>query len=80
VLCNDNPYDDENSYNYMTSTANLSAIHTEVGLFRDSMFYRVIAVKFNRECEGGILATLRDSDEKITWGEVKNRLDKARTP
>lgn len=78
VLYNETPYEDENYYYYLTSTAELSAVHTRVALFRDSMFYRVVAVKFYREGEGDALASLNTSKEKILWSELKTRLVNAR--
>lgn len=78
VLYNETPYEDDNYYYYLTSTENLSTIHTRVALFRDAMFYRVVAVKFNREGESDVLAALNSSREEILWSELKTRLANVR--
>ncbi len=74
VLYNETPYEDENFYYYLVSSTGLIATHYEVALFRQAMFYKVVAVKFYRDSEAGILTALRSSDKKINWGELKTLL------
>lgn len=76
VLYNETPYEDDQYYYYQCYTPDLTAIHGGVALFRSQMFYRVVAVKFYRDADSGILASLPATERKITWGEVKGLLEK----
>lgn len=50
VLYSEWPYDQaDHFYYYLTSTTGLSALHYNVGLFSQYMFYKVKAVKFYRD-------------------------------
>lgn len=77
LLCNETPEEDEDAYTYFTSTAGLSASHQGVTLFRKAMFYRVVAVKFYRDAEANILASLLSREKPITWGSLKELLRNA---
>jgi hypothetical protein len=67
VLYNETPYEDDNFYYYHGSTQLTTYTHYNVALFRESMFYKVVAVKFYREAEREALAGLRGEESQITW-------------
>jgi len=77
VLYNETPYEDDHFYYYLDNTTELSYAHHDVALFRDAMFYRVVAVKFYRDAEAGILASLRSLEKPVTWGNLKGLLSNA---
>ncbi|MDI3503422.1 MAG: hypothetical protein PWP64_358 [Candidatus Cloacimonadota bacterium] len=74
VLYNETPYEDENFYYFHGSTPLTTYTHYNVALFRESMFYRVVAVKFYREAEREAFANLRSAAGQITWQELKDRM------
>lgn len=74
VLYNETPYEDENYYYFLNFVPETSYTHTFVALFRPSMFYRVVAVKFYRESEREAVAGLRNGEDRITWKELKERM------
>jgi PKD repeat protein len=74
VLYNETPYEDANYYYFLNFVPETSYTHTFVALFRPSMFYRVVAVKFYRESEREAVAGLRNGEDRITWKALKERM------
>ncbi len=74
VLYNETPYEEENYYYFLNFVAQTSYTHTYVALFRESMFYKIVAVKFYRDAEREALAGLRGKEGQITWQELKESL------
>ena len=74
VLYNETPYEDANYYYFLNFVPETSYTHTFVALFRPSMFYRVVAVKFYRESEREAVAGPRNGEDRITWKVLKERM------
>ncbi|MCB5253413.1 MAG: SBBP repeat-containing protein [Candidatus Cloacimonadaceae bacterium] len=74
VLYNETPYEDANYYYFLNFVPETSYTHTFVALFRPSMFYRIVAVKFYRESEREAVAGLRSGEDRITWKVLKERM------
>ena|GEM_PF-6024939 len=76
VLYNETPYEDEHFYYFLAYVPESNHVHSNVALFREHMFYRIVAVKFYRGEEVAWLRSLNsERDRKMTWGEVKAELD-----
>jgi hypothetical protein len=73
VLYNETPYEDSHYYYFLASTVDNSFTHHEVALFRDQMFYRVVAVKFYREDSRDWLDNISPT-EKMTWQRLQQVL------
>jgi len=78
VLYNETPNENDHYYYFLLYTTDLTATHFNVALFRESMFYRVVAVKFYRDEDWDVIARLESQQGEITWGEVKRRFFSAR--
>jgi PKD repeat protein len=74
VLYNETPYEDEQFYYYLTFTDALSAVHSGVARFRGEMFYRIVAVKFERGMEEHVLSSLGRREQALRWGELREML------
>ncbi|HPT72180.1 MAG TPA: carboxypeptidase regulatory-like domain-containing protein [Candidatus Cloacimonadota bacterium] len=75
VLYNEIPNDDDHFW-YLGNTTGLNFTHQGVTLFRNSMFYRVVAVKFYRGEDEAAFNELVSKKEQVSWKELKDLLDK----
>lgn len=78
VLYNETPYEDANYYYFLNFVPTTSYTHPYVALFREAMFYRVVAVNFYRESEREAVAGLR-SGERIIWKDLKDMMQGLRS-
>ncbi len=79
VLYNETPYEDEHFYYFFAYVPETNHVHSNVALFREHMFYRIVAVKFYRGEEVAWLRGLNsERDRKLTWGELKEELGKVK--
>lgn len=74
VLYNETPYTDSQYYYYLTYTPTLSATHLGVALFRDQMFYRVVAYKSYRDEEIAVFREMSVAPDKKRWSDVLYKL------
>ncbi len=76
VLYSDSPYANQEDYIVLTNTTGLMATHADVAQDNGSMFYIVVAVKFDRSNQIDVLADLLSRPGRMAWKELKGKLNK----
>ncbi len=74
VLYNETPNVDEHFYYFHSFVTGTSCVHSFVAQNRQRMFYRIVAVKSYQEAEITYLMSLNESRDRLTWGDVKDKL------
>jgi PKD repeat protein len=69
VLFNEEP--DQDSYWFLGSTTELSYTHLDVAMFRQNMFYQIIALTFNSRSREAAFIALTSSRAKVSWKEIQ---------
>ena len=78
VLYNETPYEDEDNLYYFLwdVTSGNTFTHPRVALYRDQMYYRVVAYKDHDGRMANILAEAKSNpDKKISFQEIKSRMN-----
>lgn len=76
VMYSQSPYANPEDYIILTNTTGLLANHADVALNMSSMFYIVVAVKFDRSNQIDVLADLASRPGRVVWKELKGKLNK----
>lgn len=75
VLYNETPYEDEHFYYFHSFVSGTNFVHPFVAQYRTEMFYRIVAVKNYREEALAYLMSLNGSQDRFTWGELREKLN-----
>ena len=76
VMYSQSPYANPEDYMILTNTTGLLATHADVALNMSSMFYIVVAVKFDRSNQIDVLGDLASRPGRMAWKELKGKLNK----
>jgi len=74
LFFNETPYEEDHYYYYLDNTPDTTYSHHEVALFRDHMYYKVVAYKDFGGKNIKYLLDLNNSKKRISWIELRDLL------
>jgi len=75
VLYNENPYEDDQYYYFLTQVPGETYTHQYVAHWRDQMYYRIVAFKdYDGKLQNILSAACGSKTPKLSWAEIKSLL------